>query len=123
MTTLILDPPAAFISANGRLHFRKRAELTKVWRELAATRVYTLRQPLLPKYDLAHITVTIRFATNHRRDVGNYYPTAKAIVDGLVDAGVLPDDDDRHLVGPDLRREYPNGTPRVTVHIKEITRA
>ena len=31
-------------------------------------------------------------------------PTAKAVVDGLVDAGVLPDDDAKHLLGPDLRR-------------------
>lgn len=121
MTTLTLEPPCDLISANGRLHFRKRAELTKKWRGLAGeTAALYANTGFAERHDRAHITVTIRFATNHRRDVGNYYPTAKAIVDGLVDAGVLPDDDDRHLIGPDLRREYPNGTPRVTVHIKEI---
>ena len=31
-------------------------------------------------------------------------PTTKPIVDGLVDTGVLPDDDAKHLLGPDLRR-------------------
>lgn len=34
----------------------------------------------------------------------NYMATVKPIVDGLVDAGVLPDDDAKHLLGPDLRR-------------------
>lgn len=116
MTTLLLEPPCAFLSANGRLHFRKRAELTKAWRTLGQVAGSDGPHGLAN----AHITVSIRFATNHRRDVGNYYPTAKAIVDGLVDAGVLPDDNDTHLIGPDMRREYPNGTPRVTVNIKEL---
>ena len=38
-----------------------------------------------------------------RRDLHNYMPTLKALVDGLVDAGLLPDDDARHLQGPDMR--------------------
>ncbi|WP_288292371.1 hypothetical protein [uncultured Varibaculum sp.] len=37
------------------------------------------------------------------RDVANYHPTVKAILDGIVDAGVLEDDDNRHLEGPFLR--------------------
>jgi hypothetical protein len=43
--------------------------------------------------------------TNRRRsDVGNLYPTAKAVVDGLVDYGLIEDDDDTRLIGPDMRR-------------------
>jgi Holliday junction resolvase RusA-like endonuclease len=110
-------PPADLISANDRLHWRKRAELTKAWRDAAL--VHALSKSVGP-FDRAHITVAIRFATNHRRDVGNYYPTAKAIVDGLVDAGLLEDDDDTRIVGPDLRRHIPNGTPLVTITIQEI---
>jgi hypothetical protein len=52
--------------------------------------------------------------------VGNYYPTAKAILDGLVDAGVLPDDNDDHVTGPDMRRTRPNGPLQVTITIREI---
>ncbi len=115
MTTLVLEPPAALINANDRLHHHAKAKLTKAWRN-AGWDVSIGRRD---RFTSAHITVTIRFPTNHRRDVGNYYPTAKAIVDGLVDAGVLPDDNDTHVIGPDMRREYPNGPIRVTVTIQE----
>lgn len=33
-----------------------------------------------------------------RPDVAACYPTVKAAIDGIVDAGVIPDDDDRHLL-------------------------
>jgi crossover junction endodeoxyribonuclease RusA len=118
-TTLVLEPPCAFINANDRLHHHAKAKLTRAWRTIAANAIDDGWHP--DHYPAAHITVAIRFPTNHRRDVGNYYPTAKAIVDGLVDALLLPDDNDAHLIGPDLRRERPNGTPRVTVTIQELT--
>lgn len=117
MTTIVLTPPCELINANQRLHHHAKAKLTRAWREAVPREIVCYKRPLHPR---AHITVTIRFATNHRRDVGNYYPTAKAIVDGLVDAGVLPDDNDAHVIGPDMRREYPNGEPRVTVRIEAL---
>lgn len=135
-TTIVLEPPADLISANGRLHHHARAKLTKAWRLAAKESAPTLRPivrnpvpatslPVLAgfepnAYHNAHITVAIRFPTNHRRDVGNYYPTAKAIVDGLVDAQLIADDNDDRIVGPDLRRERPNGPVRVTVTIQEL---
>lgn len=117
MTTLELTPPCDFINANGRLHHHAKAKLTKAWRELAAATAMTHKR----KYDQAHVTVGIRFPTNHRRDVGNYYPTAKACLDGIVDAGLLIDDSDQYVTGPDMRRIRPNGTPLVVVTITEET--
>lgn len=38
-----------------------------------------------------------------RYDPGNLYPVGKAAVDGLVDSGILVDDDWKHLDGPDMR--------------------
>lgn len=64
---------------------------------------------LLPVRVLAEF----RFPTNHRRDTGNLYPTVKALVDGLVDAGVLVDDCDGLLEGPLPVRTYPNGPLRI----------
>jgi crossover junction endodeoxyribonuclease RusA len=118
MSTFTLTPPCAFINANDRMHHAPKAKLTRAWRDLAAATITNGWHPA--HYDRAHITVAIRFADNRRRDVGNLYPTAKAIVDGCVDAGLLADDDDKHVIGPDLRREYPNGEPRVTVTLQEI---
>lgn len=119
MTTFTLEPPCAYINANDRMHHHAKAKLTRGWRKLTAAMLTTSGEPV-PAYGRAHITITYRFPTNHRREVSNLQPTSKAIVDGLVDAGLIPDDDDLHVVGPDNRREWPNGTRRVTVTIEEI---
>jgi crossover junction endodeoxyribonuclease RusA len=112
-TTVAIEPPCAFINANDRHHHHAKAKLTKAWRQAAEAAVGF--DPYY--YERAHITVAYRFPTNHRREVANLQPTSKAIVDGLVDAGLLPDDSDDHVIGPDNRRERPNGPARVTVTI------
>ena len=117
MTTIVLTPPCAFINSNDRLHHHAKAKLTRAWRDLAMEETWD--QVGQPSYARARIVIAFRFPTNHRREVSNLHPTAKAIVDGLVDAGVLPDDDDGHIIGPDLRRDRPNGPPRVTITIRE----
>lgn len=40
----------------------------------------------------SRVTVTLPVSGNRKRDPHNWTPTVKAIVDGLVDAGVWPDD-------------------------------
>ena len=118
MSTVVIEPPpCALINANDRLHYQAKAKLTKAWREAAAGAIW-VNPRVKPLHESARVIVAVRFPTNHRRDVGNYYPTAKAILDGLVDAGVLPDDNDQHVTGPDMRRDRPNGPLRVTVWIE-----
>ncbi|MGA5424563.1 hypothetical protein [Streptomyces lavendulocolor] len=56
-----------------------------------------------PLFQRAHILGILRPATANRRDPANWYPSFKAAVDGLVDAGLLDDDDHTRLVGPDMR--------------------
>lgn len=41
-------------------------------------------------------------------------------VDGLVDAGILPDDDDKHLTGPDLRRDPEKRACGIRLEIEEL---
>lgn len=117
-TTLVIDPPAAWINANHRDNHYARAKLTKAWRRAAAEAVNDGFNPV--HYQRAHIVCTYRFPDNRRREVQNLQPTSKAICDGLVDALLIPDDSDLHVVGPDNRREWPNGIPRVTVTITPI---
>lgn len=116
--TIPLDWPAELLSANDRYHHMKVAKIVKAWRTHAYTKAVQLELEMT--YMRARIVVHYRFPTNHRREVSNLQPTSKAIVDGLVDAGLIPDDDDKHVIGPDNRREYPNGTPRVTVTITGV---
>jgi hypothetical protein len=116
MTEIILEPPCDLINANSRLHHHAKAKLTRIWRAAAREAAHEIG-PL--RFEHAHIVVTYRFPTNHRREVSNLQPTSKAMVDGLVDAGVLEDDSDDYVTGPDNRRERPNGPLRVTITLTE----
>ena len=58
--------------------------------------------------EVAHCVATLTWRDRRRRDAHNIMPTIKACVDGVVAAGLLPDDDDTHLTGPDLRVAEPD---------------
>lgn len=90
-----------WITANQRHHWRTRARLTKEWRACAALVARSQRVPPIP--GRVYIVATLHFANRLRRDPNNWAPTAKAAVDGLVDAKVLEDDSARYVVGPDMR--------------------
>lgn len=90
----------------------EKVKRTKWWKAKAAKAAANV-----PMVDWARIVVFYRFPNNIRRDVGNLQPTSKAIVDGLVEAGVVPDDNDKHVLGPDNRREQLNGPHQVIVRI------
>ena len=80
----------------------ERAVRVKILRSLARFKAASLHRYRAD--ERVRITVTLQHATSApKRDVGNWSPTAKAIVDGIVDAGILVDDDDEHVEGPDLR--------------------
>ncbi|MCW2785213.1 MAG: hypothetical protein JWP74_1730 [Marmoricola sp.] len=119
MTTIQFAPPAKFINANDRKHWRTEAKTTKTWREAAATEC---KRANLPAFDVpVRIVIAYRFPDNRRRETSNLQPTSKAICDGIVDSGVITDDRDELVTGPDNRREYPNGPHRVTVTITPDT--
>ena len=105
--SLLIPPPGpvpqVWLSANDRLHYMHRARLTKAWRTTAAV---AARSRHIPRLQRAAITARVHFADTRRRDIANYHPTVKAVIDGIVDACVLPDDNDNHVIGPDLRRGY-----------------
>jgi hypothetical protein len=81
-------PPTPPWSTNKTLHWAKRAILKKDWRGTTCIMARSLRN--LPP---CNVQVEIPFTTNARRDPHNYTGTVvKSIIDGLVDAGVWPDD-------------------------------
>ena len=77
------------------------AKLTAQWR--MAGKVYARQQskPTLPKP--VRIVAYVWKPKAGRYDPNNLGVTAKAILDGIVDAGWLPDDDFLHVHGPDMR--------------------
>jgi hypothetical protein len=60
----------------------------------------------MPHFSYAACVVYMRFPDKRRRDLQNYHKTLKALLDGFVDAGLLPDDDAQHLRGLDVRTYY-----------------
>lgn len=110
MQELTIDIPAAmWQSSNQRLHHMERARRTRHVRTLAG---HLGRQQLTPEPGPVHVVAYVSSPKASKADVGNSYPAIKACVDGgLTDAGILPDDNDDHLVGPDMRRAAPTGTP------------
>ena len=124
MTALILDDiePTRLKSANQRLHHHVRADTARYWRKLGADLVrdnYGHAEVGESWYQRARIVVTLRWPTLHHRDSHNYYPyVIKPLVDGMVDARLLPGDDDRFLIGPDVRRDFERGPHRIVVEIE-----
>lgn len=98
--TLTIIAPAPWLNANSRMDLRRQTPDRRAWRD--AGHLYA-KQAKLPTLGKAHITADLCFTFARRRDPHNYYPTVKAVVDGLVDYGLLPDDSSDYLVGPDLR--------------------
>ena len=62
----------------------------------------------------ARIRITYYFAMNRRRDHDNFTP--KALMDGLVKAGVIADDNARDI---DLDWSFAQGKPELTVIVIE----
>lgn len=99
------------INANDRIHQQARARLTKKIREVAFEAVSecpALMKALAaakpgPLFQRAHILGVVHPGSNRRADPANLYPSFKAAVDGLVDAGLFEDDDHTRVVGPDMR--------------------
>lgn len=86
---LRFDAPAKVWSTNERLHWSKAAELRREWRTAGWVYGLKLTRPRPP----GAVQVTLPFRDRRRRDPHNYVGTVvKSIIDGLVDAGVWPDD-------------------------------
>jgi len=121
MTTYTITVPkiAKYMSANDRPNRWRKADATKAWRGAAfiAARMAG-HGPLDKRMGLVRIVATVHIADKRRREVSNYFPTFKACIDGFVDAGVLADDSDLHVIGPDPRRGY-DGPPRITFVLTE----
>lgn len=73
------------------LHPMVRAKAVKWWREAFALEAMASDMPR-PIPGPVHIVVCPMDRYLYKQDVGACFPTAKAAIDGLVDAGFLPDD-------------------------------
>jgi crossover junction endodeoxyribonuclease RusA len=111
---LLIPAPVAWINANDRGHWRPRAALTAEWRRAGA--IHARKAKLARIAAPVAITAFVHRLDNRRADAQNVYPTAKAVIDGLVDHGVLDDDSNKYVTAVIMRpgarvhpRDYPLG--------------
>mgnify|MGYP003124433084 FL=1 len=82
-------------NAERRWHYHKRARIVKETRERFA---WFALEAKIPKQDCITISATPLLARKVSiPDVASCYPAVKAGIDGLVDAGIIPDDDPCHV--------------------------
>lgn len=77
------------LNLNVHAHRQQQATLSRRWRQAAWAAALEAK---LPKVDHAQVQLHLLAPDRRRRDADNLAPTSKAVVDGLRDAGVLPDD-------------------------------
>lgn len=115
-------PATLWWTANARLHHMDKARRTRHVRTLAA---HMARQRKLAPMRAADVHILVQIPTGRRFDADNAAPMAKACIDGIVDARILPDDDAKHRP----RTTYELGQPtrergiyQLTITLKEISR-
>lgn len=82
------------ISANDRLHPIVKSKITKHLRELAYNMSEALEEPFSPE-NPCKVDVVVFAPTRRRMDAPNWYPTVKALIDGMTDANILTDDNNK----------------------------
>lgn len=117
--TLTVEGERKWMNLNDRTHYRPKAAMTKLWRTAAYDAAVAANIPTLAR---ATITGYIYKNRAGRYDPHNLFPTLKAVIDGIVDAGVLEDDDHTHLRAAiehgGIDRTMP---PHIVITIREDT--
>lgn len=114
-----MPPGMLLLNANQRLHWSEKGRRVKALREASMVLARNARVPLLK---CARVVVEYQPPRKSRaRDAGNWAPTGKALIDGLRDARVLPDDDSSHLLSEEYRIGPVFEHGRMLLHITEVT--
>lgn len=115
---LELPFPPPQLSPNARVHHMKKARIVREYREDCAWAAMALRrngkQPSVAPPVRAVVTFVV--PDRRRRDEQNCLQMLKPAFDGLVDAGVLVDDN--HEVFSVERTSFEVGEPKVIVVLK-----
>lgn len=116
---IVLDlPRSLWWSANNRHHWQV------VRRKKAAVRVLAKAAAMgTERFQVARLDVQVHYPTNTQADPHNVASTVlKAAIDGVVDAGVLPDDSSKHLTAVTISRgpkTSVKGIYRLTLTLEE----
>ena len=112
----ILSPNCMIASQRGRF---MRAAAAKKCRRLAKAAVEEEQLETLP-WNFVELRPSFYFKINRKRDRNNYMSMLKSTIDGIVDAGLIPDDNSEHI-----REHWPEmlidkNDPRVEILIERL---
>ena len=121
MLRIELPLPPKELSPNARVHYQVRARATREAKDEVI--IALAQQPpalrfLRPRpYERATVTVTFIVPDRRNRDKGNLIGSAKPYLDGLVDAGVIADDNWKAIeeVYPPI--EYQKGVRKTIIEV------
>jgi crossover junction endodeoxyribonuclease RusA len=82
------------LNAERNWHYHKRAKKVKEWRDFFYEESKKLE---IPKLEAIGVEVYPIFRDRRLQDVTACEPAVKAAIDGIVDSGVIPDDNPRYL--------------------------
>lgn len=93
---VVIPAPTSLLTINAerRIHWSKRAEIVKQWRWSAKICALDSR---IPKFLWCEIEAVVTQRRGKLADAGNHLPVVKASIDGLVDAGLVPDDNPEYV--------------------------
>lgn len=102
MIELIVDvPDNEYLSANDRLHWRpernRKIALRNRAKALARSQNLVVPTPCF-------VVVKVGLRASGRADPDNAAPTVKSLIDGIVTAGAIADDDSAHIISTRYER-------------------
>lgn len=108
-------PPNLNITRN--LHHFKSNKEKKEWENIVA---YCVRSQSIYPVRRIRQTYEFYFKDKRRHDPDNYSACAKWINDGLVSAGIIPDDNFDHIETLTVRQGGFSKKPYILVHLEEV---
>ena len=124
VTLTFTIPHDEWLSSNQRLHWAAKSKRVKWLRsEAFEFAAYLLDPGIKPRAHPVKITAHIGYPSSGKADPNNAAPTTKALIDGLVEAGMFVDDSHEWVLGPDHRRDTeksPRGFHTVRLEIQEM---
>ena len=111
------------LNANDRMNWAQKAKITAYLRHIAFLKVSEGKYTIHTKKRPCGLVVTIYAPTKRRMDPPNFYPTVKALIDGMTDAGIWTDDN--HEVIKYMMFEYGGLSGlkdkyRIEIEVKEV---
>jgi crossover junction endodeoxyribonuclease RusA len=107
-------PDAPYVTPNARVHWSRRASSAAVWRQAAKVSVMAAKVPACGRVE---VSLTMFAKDRVRRDEDNLVSgVLKHVIDGIVDAGVVPDDAPEYVRALMPTIVPPTGKRRLPAH-------